>query len=320
MGTIISFAGVSYTIPAEGDSNWGTTLSNYFIALSTGTLQRSGGSFTLTAELDFGNAYGLKGAYYKSSAANPSSAGILRLGNNESIGWRNAANSADYLLKVNASNEFQFNGTKILLSGSVVNADIDAAAAIAYSKLNLSGSIVNADVNASAAIAYSKLNLSGSIVNADINASAAIAYSKLNLSTSIVNADINASAAIALYKLAATTASRALVSGGSGFVSASSVTSTELGYVSGVTSAIQTQLDDKTLKSTLTTKLTRLLKQVIVLRLCSLLLRGRSKLRRTFLRLMLLDKRMRTQPSRRLVKLRQWKLRWQQPRAIPLLL
>lgn len=149
------------------------------------------------------------------------------------------------MLKVNASNEFQFNGTKILLSGSVVNADIDAAAAIAYSKLNLSGSIVNADIDAAAAIAYSKLNLSGSIVNADINVSAAIAYSKLNLSTSIVNADINASAAIALSKLAATTASRALVSDASGFVSASSVTSTELGYVSGVTSAIQTQLNAK---------------------------------------------------------------------------
>jgi len=62
---------------------------------------------------------------------------------------------------------------------------------------------------------------------------------------SIVNADINASAAIALSKLAAVTASRALVSDASGFVSASSVTSTELGYVSGVTSAIQTQLGNK---------------------------------------------------------------------------
>jgi hypothetical protein len=86
-------------------------------------------------------------------------------------------------------------------AASVVNADIDAAAAIAYSKLSLSGSIVNADINASAAIAYSKLSLSGSIVNADINASAAIAYSKLSLAGSIVNADINASAAIAESKL-----------------------------------------------------------------------------------------------------------------------
>jgi hypothetical protein len=41
------------------------------------------------------------------------------------------------------------------------------------------GAIVNADVNASAQIAYSKLNLSNGIVNDDINASAGIALSKL---------------------------------------------------------------------------------------------------------------------------------------------
>ena len=45
------------------------------------------------------------------------------------------------------------------------------------------GAIVNADINASAAIAYSKLALTGSIVNADISASAAIANSKLANST-----------------------------------------------------------------------------------------------------------------------------------------
>lgn len=44
------------------------------------------------------------------------------------------------------------------------------------------------------------------------------------------------------------TASRALVSDGSGKVAVSSVTSTELGYVSGVTSAVQTQVDTKTAK------------------------------------------------------------------------
>ncbi len=70
----------------------------------------------------------------------------------------------------------QTNGMKWI---QLVNANIDAAAAIAYSKLSLTGSIVNADINASAAIAYSKLSLSNSILNADINSSAAIARSKL---------------------------------------------------------------------------------------------------------------------------------------------
>jgi len=61
----------------------------------------------------------------------------------------------------------------------------------------------------------------------------------------IVNADVNASAAIAVTKLAAVTASRALVSDGSGFVSPATTTATEIGYVNGVTSAIQTQLNGK---------------------------------------------------------------------------
>jgi len=41
------------------------------------------------------------------------------------------------------------------------------------------------------------------------------------------------------------TASRAIATNGSGVLTASSVTATELGYVSGVTSAIQTQIDSK---------------------------------------------------------------------------
>lgn len=58
----------------------------------------------------------------------------------------------------------------------------------------------------------------------------------------IVNADISATAAIALSKLAALTTARALQSNAStGFIEVSSVTNTELGYLSGVTSAIQTQ-------------------------------------------------------------------------------
>ena len=74
-----------------------------------------------------------------------------------------------------------------------------------------------------------------------------------NTITNIDNADIKAAAGIALNKLAATTASRALVSDGSGFVSASSVTATTLGYLDA-TSSVQTQLDAKVAKSTYSAK------------------------------------------------------------------
>ena len=74
----------------------------------------------------------------------------------------------------------------------------------------------------------------GAIVNADVNSSAQIAYSKTNLTNSIVDADVNASAAIAWTKIAPS----------------STVSATELGYLDGVTSAVQTQLDSKLSTST----------------------------------------------------------------------
>ena len=61
----------------------------------------------------------------------------------------------------------------------------------------------------------------------------------------IVNADINAAAAIEFSKMEDLTVSRALVSDGSGDVSVSAVTSTEVGYLDDVSSNIQTQLDAK---------------------------------------------------------------------------
>ena len=69
-----------------------------------------------------------------------------------------------------------------------------------------------------------------------------------NTITNIVNPHIKSSAAIAFSKMENLTASRALVSDGSGDVSAATTTSTEIGYVNGVTSAIQTQLDAKASK------------------------------------------------------------------------
>jgi hypothetical protein len=160
-----------------------------------------------------------------------------------------STNGSGVLSWVNALTSALASGSILVgVGGTATATDTAAQGDITASATGLNinaGAIVNADINASAAIAYSKLDLASSIVNADVASGAAIAYSKLNLSTSIVNADIAAAAAIALSKLAALTASRALVSDGSGVISASSVTSTELGYVSGVTSSIQTQLGNK---------------------------------------------------------------------------
>ena len=136
--------------------------------------------------------------------------------------------------------------TTVIGTGAIVNADINASAAIDKTKISgtavtiadtgtvtstmiADGTIVNADINSAAAIAYSKLALTGAItssditdgtiVNGDISATAAIAKTKLDLGGTItsadlvdgtiVNSDINASAAIALSKLATDPLARA---------------------------------------------------------------------------------------------------------------
>uniref|UniRef100_A0A6M3MAT3 Uncharacterized protein n=1 Tax=viral metagenome TaxID=1070528 RepID=A0A6M3MAT3_9ZZZZ len=91
------------------------------------------------------------------------------------------------------------------------------------------------------------------IVNADINTGAAIAYSKLSLTGAILNADLAGS--IVASKIAPMTINRAVVSDASGYISPSAVTATEIGYVSGVSSAIQTQLNAKLTSSLLDGKM-----------------------------------------------------------------
>lgn len=96
------------------------------------------------------------------------------------------------------------------------------------------GTVTNGVYTTDTGTVTSTMIADGTIVNADINSSAQVAYGKLNLSNSIVNADINASAAIDWTKIAPS----------------STVSATELGYLDGVTSAIQTQLDAKLATST----------------------------------------------------------------------
>jgi len=97
--------------------------------------------------------------------------------------------------------------TTVIGTGAIVNADVNASAAIAYSKLALTGAItssditdgtiVNGDISATAAIAKTKLDLGGTITSADL------------VDGTIVNSDINASAGIALSKLAVDPLARA---------------------------------------------------------------------------------------------------------------
>jgi hypothetical protein len=66
-----------------------------------------------------------------------------------------------------------------------------------------------------------------------------------NTISDIANANIASAAAISMSKLEALTANRVPLLDASGFLISSSITNIELGYLSGVTSSIQSQLDGK---------------------------------------------------------------------------
>ena len=92
----------------------------------------------------------------------------------------------------------------MIANGTIVNADINASAAIDATKI--SGTAITA---ADTGTVTSTMIANGTIVNADINTSAQIAYGKLTLTNSVVNADIAAAAGIELSKLATDPLARA---------------------------------------------------------------------------------------------------------------
>jgi len=159
-----------------------------------------------------------------------------------------AINDVDYVDKItnsfNAIDDHDHTSGKGVAIGTTALADDSVTAAKladnSVSTNKIQGAAVTAAKLASGAVGADAI-LNGAIANAKIDAAAAIVYSKLNLTGGVVNADVNPSAAIAVSKLAALTASKALQSSVSGEIEPSTVTSIELGYVSGVTSAIQTQ-------------------------------------------------------------------------------
>jgi hypothetical protein len=128
-------------------------------------------------------------------------------------------------------------------NGNDVSAE---GAGLTVERAGTDGSIVYEDALAS----KFKLGALGSEIEVvDVSSSQTLTNKTIdadsNTISNIDNNEIKAAAGIELSKLETLTADRALLSDGLGEISVSAVTNVELGYLSGVTSAIQTQLDGK---------------------------------------------------------------------------
>lgn len=118
MSYVLVVNGQNYTLPSVGETNWAANVNAFFTALSTTTLQKSGGAFTLTSDIDFGSSFGVMAEYIKSNTPNVSSSGVLRMAVSDTISWRNQANTGNLDLYV-SGDALMFNGSAVATTGII---------------------------------------------------------------------------------------------------------------------------------------------------------------------------------------------------------
>lgn len=216
MAVTLVVNGTGYSFPNTGDESWGDNVTNWATAVSSSMLQKTGGTFTLSAEVYFGASYGLKSLYYKSTGTNIAAAGVVRLANLEKVSWRNAANGADLPLSVNASDQLTYNGVAISSSAGVTP--------VAAGGTGLSSYTIGDMIWASAATTFSKLAI-GTINYVMLSTGSAPSWGQ------IVDASVATGAAIARSKIASGTNYRILANSSAGVMSENAaITSTHVVY------------------------------------------------------------------------------------------
>lgn len=224
----VTWAGSSYNIPNQrGDTPW-SGLSDFAIAVAAKGLNTGGGNFTLLADVNTGATFGFVSAYFKSRTANIATAGVLRLAKTDVIDWRNNANGANLPLGINVSDQLTFN--------SVILAT--AAATLTASRALVSDGSGNITVATTTATEIGYVNGVTSAIQTQINTKATG-----TINSGGANRMAYYSAATAITALPALAINKAIVSDASGLLDVSTTSATELGYVTGVTSAIQTQIN-----------------------------------------------------------------------------
>lgn len=69
MSVSVTLNGVSYTIPnVRGETGWQTQVTAWIQSVSSNTLQKTGGTFTLTADINFGSSYGVTAKFFAATS------------------------------------------------------------------------------------------------------------------------------------------------------------------------------------------------------------------------------------------------------------
>ena len=202
MSIPLTVNGVTIQFPSQFDKNWAAPVDNWAIAVTNALKPLTGGFLTLSP--------------------NPSSG----------ISFANATNTGFLALTVNGSNQLTFNGAPIGASAALTNGHIYVG--------NVTNNPADVAMTGDVTISNTGVTTLGALKVSDsqIATLAGIAFTKLASTSPYFWYVANSTGVLSPMGV---TASRVVITDANGLPSASTVTPTELGYVSGVTSAIQSQ-------------------------------------------------------------------------------
>lgn len=227
--------------------------------LSTATPEPVGqtgaaGTSSSASKADHSHAHGNQTGTSLHALATTSGAGFMSAAQFDLLDGATDQDTASTLVKRDASGDFEANQITAELLGNAATAtaletgrtingvSFDGTANITITATPTAGSVVDASVDAAAAIALSKL-ATGALPSGITVASANL------VDGTIVDADINASAAIALAKLAAVTAGRVVLGNASNVATATEITGDVTIDSSGVTAIAAGVIVDVDVKS-----------------------------------------------------------------------
>lgn len=120
MSIPLSINGAVFEYPQDFDESWGPDATGWAQAVTNGMLQMQGGSFPLTANVNFGPNFGLLAQYFETRSALPATIGTVRLSSADAgVVFRNHANSGNLVLTTDTSDNLTFNGLTFGTNGTV---------------------------------------------------------------------------------------------------------------------------------------------------------------------------------------------------------
>jgi len=229
MSIPLTINGTTFNYPNQGDTNWGPTLTNWSSAV-TSALQVTSNNFTLLTN---------HAIIFKDSEGTPKTL-TLGIPSPLTASWALtlpvSAGTSGQVLSTNGSGVTSWINAA---GGGTINSGTTGQLAY-YSGVGttLSGETMSGDATIAVGGALTIAN--DAITNVKVAAAAAIALSKLAPTTAYYWYVANASGVLTPV---AVTASRAVVTDSNGLPAVATTTATEIGYVNGVTSSIQAQID-----------------------------------------------------------------------------